>query len=508
MAINMNISTDLRQTMQTRLTPEQIQVIKMIECPNIELEERIQKELMENPVLEIGEDEPEEKQQEENDYSQDDDLEDIYGDKEDRGEDPLQNEDFDYNTYVSDDDPYDEPDYKLKQNNASADTDYEQMPIAQGQDFHEYLEEQVGQMSLSEEEQKIARYVIGNIDNRGYLTRSVDQMVDDLAFSGVAEVSFEEMSKIVDIIRHLDPVGTGAYDLKDCLLMQLTRQEQTPAVKLAIQLVERNLEDLEKHHFDRLRKRYNLTKEAFEQAHEVITNCRPHPSTSFSNDIYENRRNHITPDFRVEVIDGEIFVSLTDDHVSPIRLSRDYQNMLAQLQKDKHTKAEKEAVRFLKEKFESGRNFIDAIRQRNETLLNTMRAIAFFQKDYFLMGDDCYLKPMILEDIAKITGTDPSTISRVSNSKYVQTDFGIIPLKHFFSESLKNMEGEDISTKEIKKQLRLIVDQEDKMHPYTDDQLVEKLKELGYNIARRTIAKYRVQMNIPITGQRKRLKNS
>ena len=203
-------------------------------------------------------------------------------------------------------------------------------------------------------------------------------------------------------------------------------------------------------------------------------------------------------------LDGKMFI----EHVSPIRISRDYQNMFTQLQKDKHTKADKEAVRFLKEKIESGRNFIDAIRQRNETLLNTMRAIAFFQKDYFLMGDDCYLKPMILEDIAKITGTDPSTISRVSNSKYVQTDFGIIPLKHFFSESLKNMDGEDISTKEIKKQLRSIVDQEDKMHPYTDDQLVEKLQELGYSIARRTIAKYRDQLNIPITGQRKRLKNT
>lgn len=497
---------DQRQLLQTRLTPEQIQVIKMIELPNIELEERIQQELIENPVLELGQEEPEEKGiKEENDYSLDDDLEDLYGDREDRGEDPLQNDDFNYDTYVSDDDPYDIPDYKLQTNNYSPDDDYEEIPISQGQDFHDYLLEQAGQLKLSEDQLKIVQYIIGNINDRGYLTRRPDQMVDDLVFKNIVEVTDEEMEHLIDIVRGLDPVGVGATDLKDCLLMQLRRRPETPATTLAISLIEKNMEEVARHHFERLQKRYNISEEDFKDAMREITSCNPNPSSAYSGDIYETKRNQVTPDFRVEAIDGELFVSLLGDNFSPIRISRDYKDMLSSFKDRKLSKEEKEANRFLKEKMDSANRFIDAIRQRNQTLLNTMEAIASFQREYFFMGDDCYLKPMILEDIAKVTGADPSTISRVSNSKYVQTDFGIIPLKHFFSESLTNISGEEVSTKEIKKVLRTLVDQEDKRRPYTDEQLVKLLNEQGYKIARRTVAKYREQLDIPVTGQRKKL---
>lgn len=500
---------DQRQLLQTRLTPEQIQVIKMIELPNIELEERIQQELMENPMLEMGQEEPEDKDiREENDYSQDDDLEDLYGEREnmdDRDRDPLQNDEFDYNTYVSDDDPDDIPDYKLQTNNYSADDDDKELPLSQGQDFQEYLLEQVGQFKLTDEERKIVQYIIGNLNDRGYLTRKAEQMVDDLAFAGVADVADEEMQRLVNIVRSLDPIGVGAFDLKDCLLMQLRHREQTPAVKLAISLIEKNMEEVARHHFERLQKRYNISHEDFKAAMQEITSCTPNPSSSYSGDIYETRRNQVTPDFRVEVIDGEIFVSLTGDNLSPIRISRDYKQMLDDYKERKLSKEEKEANRFLKEKMESANRFIDAIRQRNDTLLRTMEAIATFQREYFIMGDDCYLKPMILEDIAKVTGADPSTISRVNNSKYVQTDFGIVPLKHFFSESLTNIEGEEVSTKEIKKVLITLVDQEDKRKPLTDEQLVKLLNEQGYQIARRTVAKYREQLGIPVMGQRKKI---
>jgi len=516
----MALSTGLEQTLtiQTRLTPEQIQVIKMIELPNIELEERIQQELIENPILELGADEPDDKDiREDNDYSQDNDLDDVYGAPEDReldskdygeerGEDPLKNADFDYNTYVSDDDPDDIPDYRLKTNNYSPDDDYETVPIVQGQDFQSYLIEQIGQQNqLTDMERAIAEYVIGNLNEKGYLARRPEQMVDDLAFAGVAEVTDEEMQRIVDIVRKLDPIGVGAYDLQDCLLLQLRCRPASPAVNLAISLIEKNMEEVARHHFERLQKRYNLDEEDFKAAMLEITSCNPNPSSAYSGDVYETRRNQITPDFRVEVIDGEIYVSLTDDNVSPVHVSRDYQDMLKRLQQGKPSKADKEASRYIKDKIESARSFIDAIRQRNETLLNTMKAIADFQREYFIMGDDCYLRPMILEDIAKLTGSDPSTISRVSNSKYVQTDFGIISLKHFFSESLTNVDGEEVSTKEIKKVLRTLVDQEDKRHPYTDEQLVRLLGEQGYRIARRTVAKYRDQLGIPVTGQRKKL---
>ncbi|MBQ0034125.1 MAG: RNA polymerase factor sigma-54 [Bacteroidales bacterium] len=503
MAGNLGIGANINIQLQQKLTPEQIQVIKMIEMPNLELETLITKALQENPMLEEGQEEEKEKDiAEENDYSLDDDCDDIYGEREDRDEDPLRNEDFDYDQYVDDD--YDIPDYKLQVNNTSPDDDYETMPIAGGKDFHDYLEEQVGERPLTEMQRKIAQYIIGNLDDKGYLTRKPEQMVDDLAFAGV-EVTDDEMEKLVDIIRSLDPAGVGAYDLKDCLELQLTRRKKTPATELALTLIRKHMEEVARHHFERLQKRYNLSDQDLKSALQEITSCTGSPSSAFSGDIYEAPRNQVTPDFRVETIDGKLYVSLIDGHLSPIRISPEYQQMLTDLQVQKGPKRDREGIKFLKEKAEAGRQFIDAIRQRNDTLLRTMNAIVQFQYEYFLMGDDCYLKPMILEDIANITKSDPSTISRVSNSKYVQTDFGIIPLKHFFSESLTNVEGEKVSTKEIKKVLMNLVENEDKRHPYTDDQLVKLLRDQGYQVARRTINKYRDQLGIPVTGQRKRL---
>lgn len=492
------------QTQKTLLTPEQIQVIKMLEIPTAELQQRIDEELQDNPLLEIGEDTThEDDAPEENNYSQDDDCSDVFG--ETTGEDPLQNEDFDYSQYTEDDEI---PDSRLLTHNYSADDERDDAPIVSGREFHEYLLEQIGQQTLTDEQRKITEYIIGNIDERGYLTREPEQMVDDLAFHAGINVSDEEMKQLVERVRHLDPPGVGAYTLKDCLLMQLNRKPVTPARPLALNLVNKFLEEIGRHHFERLQKRLNVSEEAFKAAVSEIKSCNPTPSSAFATSIYDNRKAHIIPDFRVEIYNDEIIVSLCDSDIPPLRVSPEYQDILASMQERgrKKSAADKEGIRYIKQKMDSARWFIDAIRQRNETLLVTMQAIVAFQREYFLEGDDCFLKPMILEDIAQVTGYDPSTISRVSNSKYVLTDFGIIPLKHFFSESLSTDRGEEVSTREVKKVIREIIDAEDKRHPLRDEQLVDILNKEGYVVARRTIAKYRGQLNIPVAGQRKELK--
>lgn len=499
----MPLSTRLEQAQKMQLSPTQIQLIKMIELPTTELRQRINEELIENPMLEEGIDELEKDiTPEENNYNQEDDCSDIYG--EETGEDPLQNDDFDYNQYVEDDEL---PDYREKTNNYSPDDNYEQAPVVAGTTFHDYLLEQVGLLPLTDEEAEIATYIVGNLDNKGFLTRTTEQMVDDLAFYFGINVNDNLMEAMVEKIRHLDPPGVASRNLRECLLFQLRNKPTTPAVELAITLVDKFLEDVERHHYERLQKRLNISEDNIKQAIKVIISCNATPSSSFSGDKYETQRTQIIPDFRVETYNDEITVSLCDQDIPPLRLNKEYIDLLNQMQSlpSKKTADNRAGIRFIRQRMESAKWFIDAIRQRNETLLKTMQAIVVFQHDYFLEGDDCYLRPMILEDIAQMTGFDPSTISRVSNSKYVQTDFGIIPLKHFFSESLTNNEGTAVSSREVKKVLRELIDNEDKRHPLNDDKLVALLTAEGYVIARRTIAKYREQLGIPVAGQRKKL---
>lgn len=499
----MALSLQQKQTQKILLTPEQIQVIKMLELPTTELQQRINEELQENPMLEVGEDTSEDElKPEENDYSQDDDLSDVFG--EDSGEDPLRNEDFDYSQYTDDDDPYDN--YYERQVNQSYDDEPREAPVIATNDFHDYLLEQVGLLHLTTEQRQIMEYIVGNIDGRGYLTRTAEQMVDDLAFHAGLDVSDEEMQELVDKVRQLDPPGVGASNLQDCLLLQLARKPKTDAVEHAITFVDKHFVDVTKHHYERLQKRYNLSEDEVQEAIKQITTLNPTPSNAFGGNVYEIQRSHIIPDFRVETYNDEIVVSLCDEDIPPLHVSEDYKQMLAAMQNapGKKSKQEREGIRFIKQKIDSAKWFIDAIRQRNETLLNTMRAIVAFQRDYFIEGDDSFLKPMILDDIAKVTGYDPSTISRVSNSKYVLTDFGIIPLKHFFSESLTTDQGEEVSTREVKKILKEVISKEDKHHPLTDDQLVNILALDGYVIARRTISKYREQMGIQVARLRRK----
>lgn len=514
-------------TQNLKLTPEQIQVIKLLEIPTVELRQRIDEELQANPMLEIGEEEQTDKPiAEENDYSQTDDCSDIYGsdepgsdepdsddpyaqfEQEDKHSDPLQNDDFDYRQYVEDDEL---PEYRYQTNNYSADDEVMERPIVVGTTFLEYLREQIGMLHLTERQRQIAEYVIGNIDDRGYLDRTAEQLVDELVFKAGIEVADAEMEEVIGIIRQLDPPGVGAHDLQDCLLMQLQALldacEGDTDIKLAYSFVGKNFTDIVKHHYEKLAKRYAVSMDDVNRALAVIAKLNPSPSNSVSGDVYETQRSHVLPDFRVEADEnGELTVNLIDQDIPSLRVSKTYTDMMEELKNDgKNRKENKEAVRFIKERVDSANWFIDAIRQRNETLMKTMRAIVAFQRDYFLEGDDCFLKPMILEDISRVTGLDPSTISRVSNSKYVSTEFGVVPLKHFFSESLTNEQGEEVSTREVKRILRQAIEKEDKQHPVNDDKLVALLALDGYKIARRTVAKYREQLGIPVARLRRQV---
>jgi len=514
----MALSLQTTLTQKPTLTPEQIQVVKMIEIPNAELEQRINEELQENPMLEIGQDEtPIEQQMEDTDYTLDDDCSDIFGNNTDDSEDllnddygelrrdesgdPLRNEDFDYDLYTQDDEL---PDYRYQTNNYSPDDQPDERQLAKGKDFRESLREQVGMKRLTEMQQALAEYIIDTLDDRGYLTRSKEQLADDLVFGAGVNVTEEEIEVVLQTVRQLDPPGIGAKDLQDCLLMQLKSKRQTESVELATIFITKHFAEISNRHYERLQQRYNLTDEQIKAALGEIQILNPTPSSEFSDDIYENHKAQVIPDFRVETYDDQIIVSLCDQNIPPLRVNHSYEEMLSSLQKTAGKK-DKEGIRFIKSHIDSARWFIDALRQRNETMLLTMQAIVTYQREYFLEGDDAFLRPMILEDVARVTNLDPSTISRVSNSKYVQTDFGIIPLKHFFSESLTNDQGEMESTRVVKKILRELIDAEDKRHPLNDDSLVKLLAEDGHNVARRTIAKYRDQMGIPVARLRKQI---
>lgn len=481
------LKQQLQQKLQQKLSPAQIQVIKMLEVPTLELEERIRQELEENPALEEGPD-------------TDNDADDM----DDMADDGGNNDDLDLEEYMADDDI---PDYKLKANNTSKDDKHEDIPFSAGMTFHEFLIDQVGLLQLTEKERMLIEYVIGNIDDEGYLRRTAEAMVDDIVFQAGVQTSDQEMHHVIRMVHQFDPAGVGATTLQECLLLQLERKQQSPDVKLARRIIKDYFEEFSKKHYDKIIRVLDIDDEKLKKVMHEIIHLNPKPGNAWGGNILEKSMTVIVPDFNLENDEGQLTVSLNNSNIPELRVNSTYNDMFQDYTGNKQNQSRemKDAVMFVKQKIDSARWFIDAIKQRQQTLLTTMTAIVNFQKEFFTEGDDTYLKPMILKDIADKTGYDISTISRVSNSKYIQTEFGIYPVKYFFSESMTNDSGEEVSTREIKKILQDLINNEDKRKPLNDDALVEVLKLQGYLIARRTVAKYREQLNIPVARMRKEI---
>ena len=484
------LKQSLEQKLLQKLSPQQIQMIKMLEIPTLQLEQRVKQELEDNPVLEEGE--------------KHDELEDNYEEQEEQLNDGDQDE-FSFEDYMNDDDI---PSYKLQTSNVSKDDKKEEIPFSQGTSFHEHLENQIGLKSLTEREYLLAQYIIGNIDEDGYLRRKIESIVNDLSFTQNIKTTEEELDRILKIIQELDPPGVGARNLRECLLIQIRQKDQNrPSVKMAKKILEQYFNEFTKKHYEKIITRLKISEEELEDAFNEILKLNPKPGsvyTSFDNQSIQT----IVPDFVLENNDGKLELSLNGKNVPDLHINKDYSTMLEEYQKNRQnkTKDEKEAISFVKQKLEAAKWFIDAIKQRQNTLLITMNAILDYQYEFFQSGDESQLKPMILKDIADKTGLDISTISRVVNSKYIQTPFGIYPLKYFFSEGMQKEDGEEVSTRQIKSILKENIDNEDKRKPLTDEKLADILREQGYKIARRTVAKYREQMNIPVARLRKELK--
>lgn len=482
------LKQQLQQKLQQKLSPAQIQVIKMLEVPTLELEERIRQELEENPALEEGAE-----------MSADAEQDDDYG-----MDDGGNNDDFDPDEYMMDDDI---PDYKLNISNSSHDDKQQDIPFTAGMTFHEFLIEQIGLLQLSEHQHMLVEYVIGNIDEEGYLRRMPEAMVDDIVFHAGVDTNDAEMLHIVKLVQQLDPPGVCAMTLQECLLLQLERREHTETVQYAILLIRDYFDEFSRKHFDKIQRGLGIDDEQLKKIITEITHLNPKPGNAWGGNILERSMATIVPDFILENDNEQLTVMLNNSNIPELRVNSTYNDMFQDYASNKknQNREMKDAVMFVKQKIDSARWFIDAIRQRQQTLLTTMTAIVEFQHEFFIEGDDICLKPMILKDIADITGYDISTISRVSNSKYIQTEFGIYPVKYFFSESMTNDSGEEVSTREIKKILQDCVDNEDKRKPLNDDALADVLKTRGYLIARRTVAKYREQLNIPVARLRKEI---
>ena len=477
----------LQQKLLQKLSPQQIQMIKLLEIPTFQLEQRVKKELEENPLLDDGSGETEE----------------LYDDVDNEKEDENQNDDLSLDEYLENENI---PSYKLESRNYSKDDKKDSIPFSSGSTFHDYLENQLGLRILDDRQQQLASYIIGNIDEDGYLRRELEAIVNDLAFSYNIETNEDELEEILKIIQDFDPVGVGARNLQECLELQIKSKNQTKSIQLAQRILQDYFEEFTKKHYDKIINRLNITEGDLKDSIQEILHLNPKPGSAYSDPLNKTSQ-HIIPDFILENREGQLQLSLNSKNVPDLRISRTYADMIETYSDNKgnHTREEKEAITFVKQKLDSAKWFIDAIKQRQNTLMLTMETILEYQKDYFKEGDEMMLKPMILKDIADITGLDISTVSRVANSKYIQTHFGIIPLKYFFSEGMQTDSGEEVSTREIKKILQECIEGENKRKPLTDDKLSEILKEKGYNIARRTVAKYREQLNIPVARLRKEL---
>ncbi|MBD8349033.1 RNA polymerase factor sigma-54 [Dysgonomonas sp. HGC4] len=485
----MALKQQLQQKQQQRLSPLQMQVIKLTELPNVELEERIKQELVDNPALDEGREDS-------------DDPQDIADDINYDESDSITQEDIALGDYLTEDDI---PDYRL--NNYSSETiAREDIPFSSAESLHESLIEQLHLTELDEQSAKVAEYIIGNIDENGYLDRPLTAISDDLLFQQNLDIPSDQIKKILGVIQDFEPAGIGATDLQECLLLQLKRMNESDLVEKAMLVIEKYFDDFSKRHFDKIEKALNIDEEVLKQIIHLIVTLNPKPGNNWG-DALSLTMNTIIPDFIVEAYNGELFLSLNNRNIPELKVNRDYSEMLRGYTENKKgmTNEAKNAALFVKQKLDSARWFIDAIKQRQETLQRTMQAIVDLQYDFFLTGDESSLRPMILKDVAELAGYDISTISRVSNSKYVQTNFGVYPLKYFFSESMQNDAGEEISSREVKAILRECIENEDTKKPLTDDKLTDILKEKGYVIARRTVAKYREQMNIPVARLRKNI---
>lgn len=482
------INQGLELKQQQKLSPLQIQTIKLIELPVQELEKRVREELEENPVLDDAGPE-----RDENGQPKDVSLTEI----QDKERSDASAEEA-YSSYSDD-----IPSYNLKVNNWGKDERPEYNTFSVKQSFTQSLQEQLGFRHLTERERAVASFIIGSLDDRGYLRRDNESLVDDIAFRAGIETTPEEVERMVRVVQEFEPTGVGARDLRECLLLQLEDRRETPSVKLATTIIRDWFDDFSARHFQKIMTRLSIDKDQMKEAMDEVRKLNPAPGGE-ADDNYEDKVQQIVPDFVLDYENGQFILSMPRFSIPELRINAKYADIL---ESAKYTsdRSEKEAAAFVKQKLDKAKWFIEAIRQRQNTLESTMKAIVEYQKEYFMDGDETKLRPMVLKDIADRTGFDISTVSRVVNSKYIETHFGVFALKYFFSEGLENKEGEEVSTREIKKVMKDLISAEDKQNPLTDDELVTLLGEKGYNVARRTIAKYRTQLDIPKARLRKEL---
>ena len=471
----------LKLKLSQKLSPQQIQLMKLIQLPTLDFEQKIQREIEENPALEQGQNSSDENNDEGQDnYSDSDDL--------------------NIDDYINYDDT---PSYKLSSNNSRNQED-KNIPFASGISFTQHLLTQLKPISLSEKNMKIAEFLVGSIDESGYIRLDTEEIIDDLAFTQNLIVSNDELEEVLKIVQEFDPPGVGALSLQNCLILQLKRKKSSDSIDLAIEIIENSFEQFSKKHFEKLMNKYSINEEQLKGVITIISKLNPKPGGSYSGG--GKPIEQVIPDFKISIENNELILELNYRNSPTLNISRDYDEMLRgyKLEKNK-SKSQREAIQFIKQKLDSAKWFIDAVKQRQQTLFITMQAIMNYQKEYFITGDERKIKPMILKDIANEIEMDISTISRVANSKYVDTPYGTKLLKEFFSESMKTTSGEEISTIEIKKILEKIISNENKRKPETDEKLVKLLNEKGYKIARRTVAKYREQLNIPVARLRKEI---
>jgi len=471
----------LKLKLSQKLSPQQIQLMKLIQLPTLDFEQKIQREIEENPALEQGQNSSDDNQQEnQDDYSESDDI--------------------NIDDYINYDDT---PAYKLNSNNSSG-KEEKNIPYSSGISFTQHLLSQLKPISLSEKKMKIAEFLVGSIDESGYIRLEVEEIIDDLAFTQNIFIDQAELKEVLKVVQDFDPPGVGALSLQECLIIQLEKKHKTKYVELAIEIIKNSFEQFSKKHFEKLMNKYSIDEPELKEVISLISKLNPKPGGAYSG--AGKPIEQIVPDFKISIENNELNLNLNYRNSPILNISKDYDEMLRgyKLEKNK-TKSQKEAIQFIKQKLDSAKWFIDAVKQRQQTLMITMQAIMNYQKEYFISGDEKKIKPMILKDIANEIEMDISTISRVANSKYVDTPYGTKLLKEFFSESMMTTSGEEISTIEIKKILEKIISDENKRKPETDEKLVKILNDKGYKIARRTVAKYREQLNIPVARLRKEI---
>ena len=485
------LKQQLNLKLSQKLSPQQIQLMKLIQLPTQAFEQRLKQEMEENPALEGGKEDKDE-------YEEDFETQDYQD--EDPGNESIETE-IDVDEYLSDDEI---PNYRLQANNYSADDEDKQVPYASGTSFTQYLKTQLSTLRLDDSEKEIAEFLVGSVDESGYIRRSVQDIVDDLAFTQNVYTDEKTVERVLKHVHELDPAGVGARSLQECLLIQLNRKEQTRPVSLAKDIIEKSFDQFSKKHYQKLLSKHDISEDELRDAIDVVEHLNPKPGGAYAGN---NRTvEHVIPDFTIKIADGELELSLNGRNAPEMHVSKDYSEMLKGYKESKEkSKAQKDAVMFIKQKLDAAKWFIEAIKQRQTTLFVTMSSIMNYQKEYFLTGDERNLKPMILKDIADEIDMDVSTVSRVANSKYVDTPYGTKLIKEFFSESMKNDQGEDVSTREIKKILEMTLEEENKRKPLTDEKLAKMLKDKGYPIARRTVAKYREQLDIPVARLRKEI---